>query len=317
MRGATAVAAAFLLGLAVTAAAVWWMGQDRLSGFAADAHAAWTWDNRVCSSLDAFRGLSKARAVTRRTAEIERASRLVGEDPTGLFLFETPHGDIWLPQRGDLHSVSVVLAEQELEMYGRAGGPGVHAGDVVIDVGAHVGLFTRTALAAGARQIVTFEVTPKSNQSLRRNLAPEIAAGKVIVIEKGAWHEESILPLVVVDDCSICNSVTHQMPAAFDVPLTTIDRVVEDLHLARVDFIKLDIENAEAQALRGARQTIARFHPRLAVALENARARLEYSAEVQQVVREAYDGYDVECGVCTNPERSHRILPEVLHFSPH
>jgi FkbM family methyltransferase len=213
--------------------------------------------------------------------------------------------------------VSVALAEQEEEMYGHAGGLGVHPGDIVIDVGAHVGLFTRTALAAGARQVVTFEVTPRSNQSLKRNLAAEITAGRVVVIEKGAWHEESTLPLVVVDDCSICNSVTHQMPAAFDVPLTTIDRVVEELHLAHVDFIKLDIENAEAQALRGARQTIARFHPRLAVALENAKARLLYAAEVQQVVREGYEGYDVECGACTNPEHSHRILPEVLHFSPH
>ena len=53
------------------------------------------------------------------------------------------------------------------------------------------------------------------------------------------------------------------------------------------------------------------------MALENARARLEYAAEVQQVVRDGYDGYDVECGACTNPERGHRILPEVLHFSPH
>ena len=202
------------------------------------------------SSLHDARGISRSLQSAQRhpaNAEIEHASRLVGEDPTGLFLFETPHGDIWLPQRGDLHSVSVVLAEQEEEMYGRAGGIGVHPGDSS-STSARTWDCSRARPSRPARgKVVTFEVTPKSNQSLRRNLAPEIAAGKVIVIEKGAWHEESILPLVVVDDCSICNSVTHKMPAAFDVPLTTIDQVVEDLHLARVDFIKLDIENAEAQ----------------------------------------------------------------------
>ena len=186
---------------------------------------------------------------------------------------ETPEGDFWLPQRDDVWSLAVVLAEQEQEMYGHAGSLCVRPGDVVIDGGAHVGLFTRTALAAGASKVVTFEVTPKALLCLRRNLAKEIAEGKVVVVDKGVWHEEATLPLVIVDGCSVCNSVTHQMPAAVDVPLTTIDHAAEALKLARVDFIKLDIENAEANALRGAAQTLRRFHPRVAVALENAKNR--------------------------------------------
>jgi FkbM family methyltransferase len=312
MRRARSVALG--LSLVVLGGAVLWPLRARVVAIEEDARSALSRDNPLCSRLAAFEGLSKARAVTERTIEIERASRLVGEDPAGLFLFETPHGDIWLPQRGDLHSVSVVLAEQEHEMYGPAGGLGVRPGDVVLDVGAHVGLFTRTALAAGASHVVTFEVTPRSNRSLRRNLAAEIAAGTVTVVEKGAWREESILPLVIVEDCSICNSVTHRLPASINVPLTTIDRVVDELGLERVDFIKLDIENAEADALRGARHTLGRFHPRLAVALENAKQRLEYAAEVQQVVREASGDYEYTCGASTNPEPGHRILPEILHF---
>ena len=137
-----------------------------------------------------------------------------------------------------------------------------------------------------------------------------------MVVDKGVWHEEAVLPLVIVDGCSVCNSVTHQMPAAVDVRLTTIDHAAEALKLARVDFIKLDIENAEANALRGAAQTLRRFHPRVAVALENAKNRYEYADEVLGIMRDAFSGYAYECGACTNPEPSRRVLPEILHFYP-
>src|SRR5438034_846183 len=53
------------------------------------------------------------------------------------------------------------------------------------------------------------------------------------------------------------------------VPLTTIDILVQELHLDRVDFIKMDIEGSEKPALRGAAQTIKKFSPRMAIASEH------------------------------------------------
>lgn len=306
--------AALALAVSAAALAVLLLSLESVALFRTDLQSALSWDNPLCSTLAAYRGLAKARRVTGRTDEIARSSRLVGGDGQGLFLFETPIGDVWMPQGGDLRSVAVVLAEQEQEMYGTAGGLGIRPGDIVIDAGAHVGLFTRTALASGASKVVTFEVTPKSNQALRRNLVKPIADGRVIVVEKGVWHEESMLPLVIVEGCSICNSVTHDMPATIEVPLTTIDRAVQQLGLTRVDFIKLDIENAEANALRGARETLAAFHPRVAVALENSKTRIAYAREILGIMREVFPGYEYECGACTNPQETRTVLPEVLHF---
>ena len=48
-----------------------------------------------------------------------------------------------------------------------------------------------------------------------------------------------------------------------EVALTTIDQLVSDLRLPRVDYIKLDIEGAEREALRGARRTLANHRPRI------------------------------------------------------
>jgi FkbM family methyltransferase len=288
---------------------------DRYAPYWADARSAYSWENQLCTRRAAFHGLVKARTVTARTAEIQKASRNVGE-VDGLHLYQTPVGNFWMPQANDLWSLAVVLAEQENEMYG-GDGLGVRPGDVVIDGGAHVGLFARTALALGASKVITFEVEPNAVRAQHKNLEKEIADGRVIVVSKGVWFEEGTLPLVVVERCSVCNSVTDTTrQATFNVPLTTIDKAMEELKVERVDFIKLDIENAEANALRGAHHTIKKHHPRVAVALENHKMRIAYGYEVLGLMRDSFTGYKYVCGAITNPENTARVLPEILHFYP-
>ena len=47
----------------------------------------------------------------------------------------------------------------------------------------------------------------------------------------------------------------------------TIDDFVAQQGLDRVDFIKMDIEGAETEALKGAEQTIVRCRPKMAICL--------------------------------------------------
>jgi FkbM family methyltransferase len=51
------------------------------------------------------------------------------------------------------------------------------------------------------------------------------------------------------------------------VPMTTLDSLVEERNLSRIDLIKLDIEKSELPALRGARNVLERFKPNLAICL--------------------------------------------------
>ncbi len=50
-------------------------------------------------------------------------------------------------------------------------------------------------------------------------------------------------------------------------PTTTLDYLVEKGEIARVDFLKMDIEGSEILALKGAERTIRRFKPKLAISI--------------------------------------------------
>ena len=171
-------------------------------------------------------------------------------------------GSTWVVAK-NFNTMSEVLGEQAVEIYGDPV-TGVRKGDVVLDGGAHFGGFTRTALDRGAKLVVAIEIAPENIQVLRRNFAKEMEAGRVIVYKKGVWDKDATMVLERKN-----HTWADQVAAAGPGPsveVTTIDRIVSELRLPTVDFIKLDIEGAERNALAGASETLKRHRPRLAVA---------------------------------------------------
>ena len=57
------------------------------------------------------------------------------------------------------------------------------------------------------------------------------------------------------------------LPQAVKVTGTTIDSLVNELRLKTVDLIEMDIEGAERLALKGAKETLRTFQPRLIICL--------------------------------------------------
>jgi FkbM family methyltransferase len=196
-------------------------------------------------------------------------------------------------------------------VYG-AGDRAVHAGDTVLDCGGNVGTFTRTALRHEAKLVVAFEPAPENIEVYRRNFKDEIAAGKVILVPKGVWDKEDVLMLKrdphnnAADSFVLLSDGSSAVPA----PLTTIDNAVAELKLDRVDYIKMDIEGAEVRALRGARQTMTRFHPRMSIAAEHFAAD---GVEIPKAVKSLAPGYQVTCGPCLETRDGH-VRPDVLYF---
>jgi FkbM family methyltransferase len=235
-----------------------------------------------------------------------RAARADGE----FRMWETPGGPVWMPADSDW-LVPHLLAEQARSVYGS---PVCRRGDIVLDCGAHVGMFTRQALRDGAKLVVAVEPAPENLACLRRNLEAEIASGAVQVVPKGVWDREDTLVLQRAPGNSASDYIGPDGSSGVRVPLTTIDRIVQDLKLAGVGLIKMDIEGSERNALAGAAATLAAYRPRLAIATY-------HRADDPEVIRDAVfrsnAAYKLRCGPCGTWSLSFgrsRIVPELLFF---
>jgi FkbM family methyltransferase len=263
-----------------------------------------------CPIANALKAAENLRLQIRYNDEIIKASKLLETDPAGYQLWETPAGRFWNPS-GSRWVLPYNLAEQRRRIYGNDR-QSARPGDIVLDCGANVGVTVRVWLAAGAKKVVAIEPAPENIEVLHRNFKNEIDTGQVIVYPKGVWDKDEIMPLQVDPNNSAADSfIIHREGGKQirGIPLTTIDKLVAELKLDRVDFIKMDIEAAEPKAIVGGRETIARYHPRMALCTYHAP---DHPKLIQELVRAVWPGYIVECGPCA--EANHGVRPDVLYF---
>lgn len=136
-------------------------------------------------------------------------------------------------------------------------------GDVVLDAGAYPGDY---ALFAAARvgpsgHVYALEPDARNREILQRNLRKS-GQRNVTVIAKGLWHRTGTLQLAAAGlASSVKGTDTDQA-----IMVTTLDQLVQDLALEKLDVLKMDIEGAELEALQGAAATLKRFQPYTCVA---------------------------------------------------
>lgn len=232
-------------------------------------------------------------------------------------LIASPGRRYWIPRRGEKLGGQELLAyllSDHIWMQERNPDKLVRKGDVVLDCGAHVGVFTQTALEMGASRVVAIEPDPVNLECLRRNFAAEIAGGRVTLAPKGVWSSEKTITLLPGVDNTGMNTMLATGPprGGIEVPVTTIDKLVAELALSRVDYIKMDIEGAEREALAGARRTLARFRPRLMLDSYHRRDDMDV---LPPLVKELNPSYVMTCGPC-EPFADDRslLVPHVTYY---
>lgn len=183
--------------------------------------------------------------------------------------WETPLGKFWGTER-DGRELDLLMLEQAVGDIYEQRAVSIHDSDIVIDVGAHLGTFTRIALRRGARQVVAVEPDPVNSVCFDRTFAPEIADGRVRLVKAAAWHSPGSLTFEVGNASQTGHVAGSPSGRAVIVRAVTLDDMAVELKLDRVDFIKMDIEGAERHALAGARRLLAAYKPRLAICVYHA-----------------------------------------------
>ena len=256
-----------------------------------------------CSFWDKWHAGRAAQAQVDSMKKIKGNLRVLKKQD-GLYLIDSIHGQWWIPETAGQFGYQ--FAEIDRDIYGKVSG-----GEIVLDCGANIGQYSKRVLEQGAAKVIAIEPAPENLECLRRNLASEIAQGRAIVYPKGVWDKEDVLPMIIDDDNSGTDSFVisnNNKKKQIQLPLTTIDKIVDELGLSNIDIIKMDIEGSERNALRGAERTLANFHPRLAIAVYHLPDDPEI---IIGLTKKIVSSYKVDCDCIANMEG---LFPEIANF---
>ena len=145
-------------------------------------------------------------------------------------------------------------------------------GDVVFDCGANLGYFSVVTQTMNCT-CYAFEPVKMNLQYLHKNATLN---SDIIVVPYAVGDHVGDVQIYTVDSANSSATLveestgamlihTQEGQTAITIPCTTIDQFVEENNLERVDFIKADIEGAERIMLKGAKETLRRFAPKLSL----------------------------------------------------
>lgn len=136
------------------------------------------------------------------------------------------------------------------------------AGDVVIDAGANIGMFSALASYKGC-SVFSFEPIPQNLQllSLTTSMNENITICPFALSDKaGKMH------LTMAEENNIGSfSENKSTENSIEVNTLTLDEFAAQHKLEKISFIKADIEGAERKMLLGAKEILKKFAPKLAV----------------------------------------------------
>lgn len=134
-------------------------------------------------------------------------------------------------------------------------------GMTFIDIGANIGYYSALASRriGPSGQIVALEPDPESFRYLKQNIVANLAP-TVFCIQKAAAAESGTLRLYVNRENRGDNRLypNDLCDSSYQVEVSTVDAMLEDCGVERVDLVKMDVQGFEGHVLSGMKQTIQR-----------------------------------------------------------
>ena len=148
-------------------------------------------------------------------------------------------------------------------------------GDVVYDIGAHVGYYSLAAARklAGAGRVIAFEPLPLNLKLLRGH----IASNRVANIEVIAACVADASGEAYFDAGRGTGRGRLSQAGGDAVPVVALDELVASGSIPPPNLIKMDVEGAELSALSGARRLLAQHRPVIMLSVHSAQLKQDCS----------------------------------------
>lgn len=182
------------------------------------------------------------------------------EDDVLTFMYEDREVKLWLPwaRRGDLIQESIVDAgsfweQSQLQKVRRYIKPYARVLDIGANIGNHSVFF---ALFCDVVEVVAFEPQKTCGDVFMRNVALNHLEDKVRLQDRALGAEVGKMSIVRTQSAN-SGGVTFRADPSGAYDVTTLDACAFD----RIDFLKIDVEGAQLDVLRGGQETLRRDKP--------------------------------------------------------
>jgi len=183
-----------------------------------------------------------------------------------------------------LKSQEIFQDEKELLIVSKI----IEPDDIVVDVGANVGVYTVfiLQLLSERGRILSFEPIPETYDILMNN-ARRLCGARVMPFNLALSDHIGSIDMIVPTDDGIENfylshirpkGATYHVGSALRIETETLDNILSRFDL-RVDFLKCDVEGAELLVFRGGENSIAKHLPHIMCEISSGHARYGYAAE--------------------------------------
>jgi FkbM family methyltransferase len=147
-------------------------------------------------------------------------------------------------------------------------------GDTVIDIGAHIGRYTITSSKQVGKtgKVVAIEADPDNFQLLKRNIALNNLTN-VLPLNYAVFSTRTRMKLYEQSASAKYNSVMLSRAAKtknyVEVEADTLDSILKQNGINQVNWIKIDVEGAEFEVLKGSTKTLSSNDISLLVEIHN------------------------------------------------
>jgi FkbM family methyltransferase len=138
-------------------------------------------------------------------------------------------------------------------------------GDTVVDVGAHIGLYSLIAAkrVGPSGKVIAIEPDPENFKILKKNILLN-QLSNVEALECAVYSTRGKLRLFLPEleqGRTIFNTVMQDRARTstnfLEVEANTLDNILESINITEVNWIKIDVEGAELEVLKGAVNTLS------------------------------------------------------------
>jgi FkbM family methyltransferase len=138
------------------------------------------------------------------------------------------------------------------------------SGEIVVDVGAHIGLYSLIAAkkVGPSGKVIAIEPDPENCTLLQMNLELN-GLTNVTILKHAAFSSSSTLKLYLPGKERGFTKLSTIMPSRavtedyLEVAATTLDQLMLHQGITEVNWIKIDVEGAELEVLKGATATLS------------------------------------------------------------